>query len=254
MLTELLQLDVYRFFLIFARIGAAMFMFPGLGGPLVSSRIRLLLALSISFLMLPTLGPTLPSTPPTPGSMLALLGGEVMIGVFIGSVVTFVMGTLNLAGSMIGYMTGLTNAFSFDPISQQQSQLLTGFLSNVGMLAVFSTDLHHLMFRAVIESYDLFQPGQTLPLGDFSETLSHLLTETFRIGLQFSAPLIVFGLVFYTGLGLLSRLVPQMQVFFVAMPIQMLIGMAVFMASLSTVIALFLRLFENTLIPYLPPG
>jgi len=253
-LTELLQLDVYRFFLIFARIGAAMFMLPGLGGQLVSTRIRLLLSLSISFLMLPTLGPTLPATPPTPGSMLALLGGEVMIGVFIGSVVTFVMGTLNLAGSMIGYMTGLTNAFSFDPIAQQQSQLLTGFLANVGMLAVFSTDLHHLMFRAVIESYDLFQPGRTLPLGDFSETLSHLLTETFRIGLQFSAPLLVFGLVFYTGLGLLSRLVPQMQVFFVAMPIQLLIGMAVFMASLSTVIALFLRLFENTLIPYLPPG
>ncbi|SEH35070.1 flagellar biosynthetic protein FliR [Magnetospirillum fulvum] len=254
MLTELLQLDVYRFFLIFARIGAAIMLLPGLGSQLVTTRIRLLFALSISFLMMPTLGPTLPATPPTPGSMLALLGGEVMIGVFLGSVVTFVMGTLNLAGSMIGYMTGLTNAFSFDPIAQQQSQLLTGFLANIGMLAIFATDLHHLMFRAVIESYDLFQPGRTLPLGDFSETLARLLGESFRLGLQFSAPLMVFGLVFYTGLGLLSRLVPQMQVFFVAMPIQLLIGMAVFMASLSTVIALFLRMFENTLIPYLPPG
>jgi flagellar biosynthetic protein FliR len=253
-LTELLQLDVYRFMLLFARIGTAMMLLPGLGGQLVSSRIRLLLALSITFLMLPTLGPTLPRTPPSPGSMLALLGGEVLIGVFLGSVIIFVMGTLNLAGSMIGYMTGLTNAFSFDPISQQQSQLLTGFLSNIGMLAVFSTDLHHLMFRAIVDSYGLFQPGQTLPLGDFSETLSHLLTETFRLGLQFSAPLVVFGLVFYAGLGLLSRLVPQMQVFFVAMPVQLLIGLAIFMASLSTIIALFLRFFENTLIPYLSPG
>mgnify|MGYP001809779654 CR=1 FL=1 len=254
MLSELLQLDIYRFFLIFARIGAAMLLLPGISGPLVTVRVRLLLGLAISLVLMPALAPHLPAMPTNPAGLFKALACEAMVGFFLGSVISFVMSTLNIAGTIIGFMTGLTNAFSFDPIAEQQSALLTGFLTNIGLLAVFSTDLHHLMFRAVAESYGLFRPGDTLPLGDFAETLAHLLTQTFRLGLQFAAPLVVFGLVFYTGLGLLSRLVPQLQVFFVGMPVQVLIGMMMMAASLGTVIALFLRQFEDTLLPFLPPG
>ncbi|MBI3444987.1 MAG: flagellar type III secretion system protein FliR [Magnetospirillum sp.] len=253
MLADLLSLDVFRFFLVFTRLGAAMMLFPGLGGTLVSSRIRLLLALSVSFLILPSLAGVLPPVPRSVGGMLLAVFSEAVIGIFLGTVVSVIMSTLNMAGSMIGYQTGLTNAFSFDPIAQQQSQLLTGFLSNVGLLAVFSTDLHHLMFQAVAESYSLFPPGQSLPLGDFAETLGHLVTETFRVGTQFAAPLIVFGLVFYAGLGLLSRLVPQLQVFFVGLPVQVMVGMWMFMVTLPLVVSLFLRFFETALIPYLQP-
>jgi flagellar biosynthetic protein FliR len=252
-LGDFLQLNIFQFMLVFTRIGAAMMLLPGLGGQLVSVRIRLWLTLSISFLMLPVLAPVLPAAPTTLGGTLALVFGEAVIGLYLGTVVSFIMSTLALTGSMVGYQTGLTNAFSFDPIAQQQSQLLTGFLSNVGMLALFSTDLHHMMFQAIIDSYALFLPGRPLPFGDFTETLAHLLTETFRVGLQFATPLVVFGLVFYTGLGMLSRLVPLMQVFFVALPVQVLVGMWIFMLSLPAVVALFLRFFEDGLIPYMVP-
>lgn len=250
MLSDLLQLDIFRFMLVFTRIGAAIMLLPGVGGQLVATRIRLLLALSIAFLMLPALAARLPGPPPTIGGALLLVFSEAVVGLYLGTVIAFLMSTINLAGSIIGYQTGITNAFSFDPISQQQSQLLTGFLSNVAMVAIFATDLHHLMFRAIVESYGLFQPGAALPWGDFSETLSHLLTETFRLGLQFSAPLVVFGLVFYTALGLLSRLVPQLQVFFLSLPVQVLIGLWMFAVTLPMLVSLFLRFFEDTLIPY----
>ncbi len=253
MLTELVQLDVFRFFLVFTRVGAALMLVPGIGGQLVSSRIRLWFTLALSFLMLPLVAGELPVTPKTIGGMLVLVFGEVVIGAFMGTVVSLIMSAINVAGAMIGYQTGLTNAFSFDPIAQQQSQLLTGFLSNLALLAIFMTDLHHLMFQAIIESYALFHPGQPLPFGDFSEALSHLLTESFRLGLQFSAPLVVFGLVFYAGLGLLSRLVPQLQVFFVALPVQVLVGLWMLMVSVPMVISLFLRFFENGLVPYMVP-
>lgn len=253
MLTELLQLDVFRFFLVFARLGSAMMLFPGLGGSLVSTRIRLLLGLSISFVMLPAAAPLLPGVPPSVGELLRVLFGEIVVGLFIGTVVMVIMSTLNIAGSMIGYQTGLTNAFSFDPIAQQQSQLLTGFLSNMGMVAVFSTDLHHLMFQASVESYALFPPGRPPMFGDFAEMLGHLTTETFKVGTQFAAPLIVFGLVFYTGLGLLSRLVPQLQVFFVGQPVQVLVGVWLLLVTLPLIISLFLRFFEGTLMPYVQP-
>ncbi|RAU20186.1 flagellar type III secretion system protein FliR [Paramagnetospirillum kuznetsovii] len=253
MLSEILQLDIFRFMMAFARIGSALMLLPGIGGHLVSIRIRMWIALSLAFLMLPVVGAAIPSMPKSVGGILMLTFGEIVIGLFLGTVVSFVMSVLSLAGSMIGYQTGLTNAFSFDPIAQQQSQLLTGFLSNIGLLAIFATNLHHLMFQAIAESYDLFHPGQPLPWGDFTETLSHLVTETFRLGLQFSAPLVVAGLIFYTGLGLLSRLIPQLQIFFISQPIQILVGFWMFMASLPMITTLFLKFFEDSLIPYLPP-
>lgn len=252
-LTDVLQLDVFRFFLVLTRLGAAMMLLPGIGGHLVSMRIRLWLAVSISFLMLPVLGAQFSTVPKTLGGMTLIVFGEIVIGLYIGTVVSFIMSVLSLAGSMIGYQIGLTNAFSFDPIAQQQSQVVTGFLSNIGLLAIFSTNLHHLMFQAIIESYALFPPGQSLPWGDFTESLSHLVTETFRVGLQFSAPLVVFGLLFYTGLGLLSRLVPQLQIFFIAQPVQILVGVWMFTMTLPMIISLFLRFFEGGLIPYLIP-
>ena len=253
MLTAALQLEVFRFFVVLTRVGAAMMMLPGIGGNLVSLRIRLWLAVSISFLMLPVLGSLFPAAPASLGGMLLTVFGEVVVGLYMGTVVSFLMSVLSLAGSIIGFQVGLTNAFSFDPIAQQQSQLLTGFLSNVGMLAIFATNTHHLMFQAIVDSYTLFPPGQTLPWGDFTETLSHLVTETFRVGFQFAAPLVVLGLLFYTGLGLLSRLVPQLQIFFIAQPVQILVGIWMFMMTLPMIVSLFLRFIENGLTPYLIP-
>jgi flagellar biosynthetic protein FliR len=253
-LSELLSLDVFRFLLVFTRLGTAMMLMPGFGGTLISTQIRLLLALSISFVVMPTLSGVLPSLPKDLGQMVLLVGSEAAVGLFLGTVIQVLLTALNLAGTMVGFQTGLTNAFSFDPISQQQSQLLTGFMSNLALVTIFASDLHHLMLRAVVDSYAVFRPGMDLPLGDFAETLGHMLTEAFRLGLQLSAPLTVFGLVFYTGLGVLSRLVPQMQVFFVSMPIQALVGMWLVMVSLPIVMMLFLSYFAEGLAPYLIPG
>jgi Flagellar biosynthesis pathway, component FliR len=92
------------------------------------------------------------------------------------------------------------------------------------VLLILATDLHHLMFRAVVDSYELFRPGQSLPVSDMSNLLATTLAASFRLGLQLAAPLVVFGLVFYGGLGVLARLMPQMPVFFVALPVQLMMG------------------------------
>jgi flagellar biosynthesis protein FliR len=253
LLTELLNLDIFRFFLVVSRIGSAMMLLPGIGGQLVSSRIRLLLALSLSFLLLPVLAPGLPALPKNVGTMVLLVGGEIAIGLFMGTMVQLLMTALNLAGTFVSFQVGLTNAFSFDPVAEQQSQLLTGFLSNLGLVVLFTTDLHHLMLRAVVDSYVLFKPGQVPPFGDFAETMGHMLSESFRMGMQLAAPLVVFGLVFFTGLGVLSKLVPQMQVFFVSQPVQLIVGLWLFMVSLPAVMLLFMRFFEDGLIPFVAP-
>jgi len=252
-LNEIITTDIYRFLLLFTRLGVALMIMPGFGGVTVQTQIRLVLALSMSFLMLPVLGPLLPPLPRNPGGLVLLIFGEAMVGFFLGIVVQVLLSALDIAGAFVGFQIGLTNAFSFDAISQQQSQLLSAFLSNIALVVIFATDLHHLMLRAVADSYVLFPPGQALPLDDFSHTISTMMGAAFALGIKMAAPILVFGLTFYSGMGLLSRLVPQMQVFFIAVPIQILVGMWMLMVALPLMMTLFMRSFESGLIPYLTP-
>src|SRR5205814_1722465 len=73
-------------------------------------------------------------------------------------------------------------------------------------------------------SYLLFKPGDIPLFGDVASILTNTVSGTFRIGVQLSAPFLVFGLLFNLGLGILSRLMPQMQVFFIGMPLSILVG------------------------------
>ncbi len=249
-LNEILTLDIYRFFMVFTRIGAALMLFPGFGGTVVSVRIRLILALALSLVLLPIVGPLYPNLPRHLGALMLLIGGEVLVGVFLGLVTQVVMSAMNVAGTFIGFQIGLTNAFSYDIVAEQQSSTLTAFLANVALLALFATDMHHLMIHALVDSYATFVPGQPLPLSDFSETLSHMLSESFGVGVRLAAPLLVYGLVFYVGLGLLSRLAPQIQVFFVALPLQVFSGLWMLMVALPVMVIVFLRFFEASLMPF----
>lgn len=253
MLNEIITTDIYRFMLVFVRLAAALAVMPGFGGQRVPVRVQLLFALAMSFLLLPVLGPKLPPLPPSAGPLFILILGEITIGIFIGMVVQVILAALSITGTVLGFQIGLTNAFSFDAVAEQQSGVMSSFLTNTALVIIFATDLHHLMLRAVVDTYVLFPPGQALPLGDFAETLGRMLSASFALGLQLSAPLLAFGLIFYTALGLLSRMAPQIQVFFVALPVQMMIGLWMLGVALPVIILLFLGHFEDNLMPFLTP-
>lgn len=254
MLREILATDVFKLMLVFARLGAAVMLFPGFGSAMVNARVRLVLALGLAFILLPSLAPHLPPMPAGPLSLFLLIAGEVTIGLFLGILTQVLMVPLDLAGNSIGYAVGLTNVFTFDPISQQQSQALTGFLNMLGMTLVFLTDTHHLMLRALVDTYTLFTPGNPLPMGDFAYSVVHTLDESFVLGIKLAAPLMVFVLTFNTALGLLNRLVPQMQVFFVGLPIQILGGLAILMTCLAPIMYWFLRYVSDGVAAFVAPG
>lgn len=253
MLSELLATDVYRFLILFTRLGAALMFMPGFSGQRVPTRMQLLFALALAFLLLPVLGPLVPATPARPGQLVLLILSEGLIGIFMGMVVQVVMMALHLAGTFIGFQTGLTNAFSFDFVAEQQSSLLTTFFATLALVVMFATDMHHMLIRAVVDTYVTFPPGRPVPVGEFSEMLSHLASSSFNMGLKLSAPLLAFGLIFYAAMGLLSRMVPQMQVFFVALPIQMIAGLWMVMVGLPLMMLVFLRYLDETMAPFLVP-
>jgi flagellar biosynthetic protein FliR len=250
-LSEYLSTNIYQFMLVFIRLSAALMAMPGLGGVLVQARARLWVGMSLAFVVLPVVSQVIPPLPDHPADLFLLILGEIVIGVFMGTVTQALLASVDMAGTFVGFQTGLTNAFSFDAISQQQSQLLTGFLNTVALTVLFASDMHHQILRAVVESYDLFHPGQPLMLEDFSTTLAHMATHSFEMGMRMAAPVLVFGLVFQSGMGLLSRLVPQMQIYFVALPVQLLLGLWMLMVALPFMMVLFLQDFAEGLGPFL---
>jgi flagellar biosynthetic protein FliR len=252
-LAQLLPIEAFPVLLVFARVGAALMLLPGIGDLYVPQRWRLLLALALAVLVASIVGPSLPRLPSSPATLLALLFGEIVAGLFLGTVARLLVAALETAGQIVSLQLGLSAATVFNPAAAQQGAITGAFLMMLGTLLVFLTDAHYLMIRAVVDSYALFTPGTTPAFGDFADAMSKLVASTFRLALELSAPLVVIGVVFYAALGLISRLMPQLQVFFIVVPIQILGGVFVFAATLAAVMRWFHHGFVDGMARYVLP-
>ena len=147
------------------------------------------------------------------------------MGAVLGLTGRLAISALQITGSVVAQQLGLGFITAVDPTQNQQGMLVGNFLSLLGVTLVFATDLHHLVIVAMNDSYKIFQPGELPLMGDAAQHVTRVIAASFRIGIQLSAPFLVFGLLFNFGLGVLSRLMPQMQVFFIGLPLSILLGL-----------------------------
>jgi flagellar biosynthesis protein FliR len=254
MLQQLIPNDLFSLMLVFARVGGAVMLLPGFGENYVSPRIRLLFALAITVVLTPIVIDRVPGQPDGLLDIFFLVGGEVLIGVFFGGLARLMVSSLHVGGTIIGFQTSLGNATLLDPSTEQQGSIIAALFNVIGIFLIFAADLHHLMLLALADSYLVFQPGSPPPISDLSETASRVFAQSFALGVQIAAPFIVVGLVFFIGIGLLARLMPQVQVFFIAMPIQIMLGFLVMVLTLSASMLWFLTNYESMLTGFLGRG
>lgn len=248
---DFLPQTAFAFMAIFARTGAMVMTLPGIGDRWVPPRIRLVFALALSLIMLPLVDKLFPPIPATLPAMIGAMSGELLIGIAIGFTVRIIITAVLFAGSVVAFQTGLAFAQSVDPAQGVQSTLFGAFFSVLSVALIFATDLHFLLLSAMHDSYTLFRPGGAFPAGDFLQVALKAIGDSFTVAIQIAAPFLVFGLVFYLGVGILARLIPQVQVFFLAMPANILLGLLLFMLLLSTMMMLFLDHVNVALAPYL---
>ena len=158
---------------------------------------------------------------------MVMLVEEILIGAMLGVTARLTISALEVAGSVIAQQLGLGFVTAVDPTQGEQGVIVGNFLTMLGITLFFATDMHHLVIAALNDSYNLFEPGELPSSGDVAALVTRIVAGAFRIGIQISAPFLVFGLLFNIGLGVLSRLMPQMQVFFVALPLSILLGLSV---------------------------
>lgn len=253
-LEQYLPVQAYALSLIMARFGSMVFLLPGIGESFVSTRIRILFLLAMSVVVAPTVITYLPVAPPSLAEMFLYIFIEVMIGTFFGLVGRTLLLTLASAGMIISFSTGLANAQVFNPSIQGQGTSISLFLSTLAIMIVLATDLHHMLILALVDSYTLFPPGAPLPIGDMSLAYTRLVADSFEMAVQLSAPFILFSLMFFVTLGVVSRLMPQLQIFFIGLPIQMLMGFTIIIAILGTMMEVFIGYYEDGIASYLVPG
>lgn len=245
MLSALLPTNLFVFIIVFARIGSAMMLLPPFGEAFVFRRTRLVLALAISALAAPLAAPALPQLPSGPLALALLVTAEIIVGLYIGGLARVLLSGLHTASMIIAYQTGLAAAMGFDPSQGQQVVVIGRFLNLMALVLLFSTGLHHALIMAVVDSYIVLPPGGLPPVGDFASQAVAFFTASFIIALQVAAPVLVIGLLFYLGIGLIARLMPAMQVFFIALPLQVALGFWVTMISLSATMLWYFEYMEN---------
>src|SRR5271168_1411818 len=230
--------------LVFARVGAMVMLLPGLGETNIPVRIKLAIALLLTLIILPLHRTDYHVSLDALSALLVMMIYEILIGIVLGATARVTLAALQVSGAVIAQQLGLGFVTSVDPVNQgQQGVLIGNFLTLLGITMLFATDSHHLVIAALNDSYSIFSPGEVMPSGDVAALATRAFAAAFRIGTQLAAPFLVFGLVFNIGLGVLARLMPQMQVYFVGVPLAIMSGFLIFAVVIAAMMGTFLDYF-----------
>jgi flagellar biosynthetic protein FliR len=227
--------QVFAAGLIFARMGAMIMVIPGLGETFVPVRVRLSMGLLLAFILIPVVGGSVPAIPGDVSGVAWAVIKETAIGLMIGTILRLFMSSLSAAGEIISIQTTLGFAQTANPTQAAPSPTLGAFLSLMGIVLIMATNMHHLFLSAIVRSYSLFPFTRTLPLADANALAIQTVSRSFALGLQLSAPVVAFSLIFNVAAGLVARVMPQFQIYFATSPLMIILGLSIFALSLGII-------------------
>jgi len=250
MLEELLATNVFNFFLVFARVGSGIMVMPFFSANYIGMRMRLAMALAVSFAFLHMLAPEMPLLPESAIGLTLLLFGEMIIGVFIGLIPRMAMVAIDLVGFAATSSAAMSNAQTMNPTLGTQDQMMAVFLDLCVLMIILSMNLHYLMLDALLGSYLVFSPGDSFAFQDMTEAIVMGMSQAFTVGFRLASPFIILTILVNVCMGVVTKIMPQLQVLFVIMPAQVYLGISLFMISFASVALWFASYFEDTLMAF----
>ena len=171
--------------------------------------------------------------------------GEILLGITIGLTVNLIFAGIQMAGQLAGYQMGMALANVMDPNSSIQIPILAQFNQMFALLIFLTVNAHHWFLRALAESYRLVPPFGFQFSNSLMEQVVQIAGSMFVIGLKIGAPIIAVLLLTSIAFGLIARTVPQMNVFFVAMPLKIFVGLLFLGLSLPFFLSYLKQLFRG---------
>lgn len=247
MLHEITTEFVFHFMLIFARLGTAFSMFPAIGDRYIFMRGRLVFALTVSLVLYPILQMYLPTYSENFSLNVNLIVIEILIGIIISIGAKFYYWSIHFIGQIISMQSGLGAATFFDPAQKSQIALFTSFLFLTTTIFIFSTNTHHLFIESIIESYKRFPPGEWVNISDINKFIALTINDSFIVAFKISSPFLIISLVMLIGSGVLARLMPNLQVFFVITPAQILVIFGTLYLVINLIVEKLIESMVNSL-------
>lgn len=219
--------DLFNWLLVFMRVSALLAVFPVFASNVVPRQIRIALGAMTAFLIAPVVPPT-----PTAGidfwAALGLMILEVLFGLLLGFVSRMFLHAIEIAGAIVAMEMGLTMPGGMNPFTNQSTSEAGTILQYLGTMLFLTLNLHHALLLALQRSYQFLPIGgghlrEDLVIDLFSRT-NHL----FWFALQMSAPILAVSFLLTLIFSVLSRAVPQMNVFTEHFGVRLLAGLIVF--------------------------
>jgi flagellar biosynthetic protein FliR len=226
--TVLADLPAWAFaaILLIARIGTACTLLPGIGEAELPATVRVLFACAFAALVFPTVMPLMPPVPQDVPRTVLMVAAEVFNGLWLGWLARLMMLALPMAGQLVAIAIGTTNVLQPDAMLGGGASALSRMLGLAAPVLVMAAGLHALPLTALAGSYQLVPPGQFLPVAETTDAFVGAVGEAFALALRLAAPFLMAAMLFHASLGLIARLVPQLQTYFAAVPGQIAGGLA----------------------------
>ncbi len=198
--------------------------------------VRAGIALALTLLLLPIVLPLIKNSGDQ-GLMGASVITELLVGAMLGLLARLPSLALTMSGSLISYMTGLSNVVQNDPSFGGQSVALARLFGLIAPVLILSSGLYALPISALAGSYEVIPAGSLLPSGPLVETMTGAVAASFGLSLGLAAPFLLTAIILQSALGLLAKLVPQLQLYTVAPAGQILGGLALLGLAATTLLA-----------------
>jgi len=237
--------DPTLWLLVLARVAGLVLAATVLGHLLVPVRVRVALAAILAAALVPAVGAA-PFTPPADlWSLGGMLAAESALGVLLGLVAQFIFAGVQLGGQLAGIQMGFGIANLIDPQSHAQVTIIAQWQQLMTLLAFLVLDAHHLLIRALLESFRTAPPGAVGLAAAGVGRAIELAGSLFVLGARIAAPVLIVLLLTNGALGVLARTIPQLNVFVVGFPVNVGVGLLVLGASLPFTIRLLAARFTE---------
>jgi flagellar biosynthetic protein FliR len=223
----------FGFVLVMGRVGAAITLLPGLGEAEPPVMLRIGLALGVTVLLLPGIEPTIPAVPEAGLQAAAMIAAEIVTGLWLGWLARLLVLALPVAGQFIAYMLGVANVLQPDPTLGGQATPIARLFALAAPLVILVSGLYAVPLSALAGSYRLIPAGALLPAADATQMAVGAVAASFALAVRLASPFLLASIVWHVAIGLLARLVPRLQVYFVVMPGQIIGGIAL-LAAMAT--------------------
>lgn len=230
-LPDLVSAHVVGFLLVLCRVSGLFLLAPVFSSRMLPARIRLTMAIAITLAIMPiaTHGQPIPAAT---GTVVLMSMKELAAGLLFAFPMAVVMAGVEAGSGLLDTIVGFSFAAVLDPVNNQQTAILGQFYGLFALMVFLLGGGDHVMIGGLAASYRTLPIGHTPALGAVAANALDVFAQVFAIGLEMAAPALVALVITDAALGLVSRAVPQMNVFVVGLPAKLLVGFGVIAASL----------------------